>query len=751
MTWHLHHLWGCAPTPLAHYLKALGILRIVSATDVSARGWWEDEHFCLLSRLSEVDLERYFLAEYSPTALVSPWNRGSGFYGKSDPAVTAIECSLAPRFQAFREGAAAARTHLTAISQADAEVRRLKNLTKAKRGMSAVEQRKAQALKDDPAFKAELAAAERRFKAMKADLFTTLMLTWRGGHRDWLDSAAVVLDDSRVAWPSLFGTGGADGRLEFTNNLMQRLGELFDLASPTGVSRPKALPALRQAIWARPANVLSPGAAVGQFLPGGAGGANSSTGPEGDSLVNPWDFVLMLEGAVLFRARATKRLDPVSMARASAPFAVRPHGAGLSSRGQEKAERGEQWMPLWSAPTSVAGIESLLGEGRVQLGRQLANRPVDVARALSRLGTARGVSSFVRFGYLERNGQSTMAAPLGRVEVTLRPQARLIDDLAPWLDRLQREARDKNAPARLRQAEGRLADAVFAALTHDDRADRWQAVLLAAVEIEGLQSTGAAINAGPIPPLDAAWLEATNDGSVEWRLARAVGSAAAGYGSGGRPWDPVRHHWLPLESGSRRFKKTERRLRNDPRVVIRGRSLVADLVALVERRIIEGAQRGERRLPLQAADGCDASLADIGVFIAGTVDEGRLLSLARAFMAVRWERHRGDASRPPRGRLPDDAWLAVRLSCLPWSLSSDRAIPVDASIVKRLCAGEVALAVETALRRIRAAGIRPPLRGAFADPVQARRWAAALAFPISLASARDVAAKLAPISQKETR
>ena len=29
MTLHLHHLTGCSPVPLAHYLKALGILRLI--------------------------------------------------------------------------------------------------------------------------------------------------------------------------------------------------------------------------------------------------------------------------------------------------------------------------------------------------------------------------------------------------------------------------------------------------------------------------------------------------------------------------------------------------------------------------------------------------------------------------------------------------------------------------------------------------------------------------------------------------
>lgn len=39
----LHRLDGCAPTPLAHYLKALGVLRLVAEQlDPQARGWWEE-------------------------------------------------------------------------------------------------------------------------------------------------------------------------------------------------------------------------------------------------------------------------------------------------------------------------------------------------------------------------------------------------------------------------------------------------------------------------------------------------------------------------------------------------------------------------------------------------------------------------------------------------------------------------------------------------------------------------------------
>jgi CRISPR-associated protein Csx17 len=75
---------GCSPTPLAHYLKALGALRLLSEqlpTDLPMpRGAWKGESFVLHSTLDRVALERFFLHDYRPTPILAPWNGGSGFY-----------------------------------------------------------------------------------------------------------------------------------------------------------------------------------------------------------------------------------------------------------------------------------------------------------------------------------------------------------------------------------------------------------------------------------------------------------------------------------------------------------------------------------------------------------------------------------------------------------------------------------------------------------------------------------------------
>lgn len=94
--------------------------------DTQARGWWNGERFCLLSNLSKEELEAFFLEKYEPTPLLSPWNKGCGFFKANDPGLCPIEHSVAPRFQKSRDGIVAGRQLLDEISQADAAIRAIK-------------------------------------------------------------------------------------------------------------------------------------------------------------------------------------------------------------------------------------------------------------------------------------------------------------------------------------------------------------------------------------------------------------------------------------------------------------------------------------------------------------------------------------------------------------------------------------------------------------------------------------------------
>ena len=116
---HTLELRGCTPEPLMAYLKALGVLRLVSEQAAgNARAWWENDTFFLHSTLDREEIIAFFLDEYRPTPIVSPWNSSSSITSKSesknlDDKVLALEM---PRFHLWNEVVAISR-HIYRQSQ----------------------------------------------------------------------------------------------------------------------------------------------------------------------------------------------------------------------------------------------------------------------------------------------------------------------------------------------------------------------------------------------------------------------------------------------------------------------------------------------------------------------------------------------------------------------------------------------------------------------------------------------------------
>ena len=89
MSRHEHRLLGCRPEPLASYLKALGVLRLVAEqADAGATGHWAPDGFVLSTTLDDAALLHFFLDDYQPSPIVSPWNNSSGFESGVSPAAT---------------------------------------------------------------------------------------------------------------------------------------------------------------------------------------------------------------------------------------------------------------------------------------------------------------------------------------------------------------------------------------------------------------------------------------------------------------------------------------------------------------------------------------------------------------------------------------------------------------------------------------------------------------------------------------
>jgi len=700
---HVHPLKGCAPAPLAHYLKALGLLRLVSEqADPGARGWWEGDHFALATRLSATALERFLLEDYRPTPLIAPWNGGSGFYPKDNSTgIEPIEHSTHPRFAPYREVIALGRR--------------------------------------------VTAGRERRPNAgpEKLGMLEWCRAQWPPEALPWMDAAAALIGDD-LAFPALLGTGGNDGRLDFTNNFMQRLAGLFP---GNGKPANEARGLLLSALYGAATQGLLANAAVGQFLPGGAGGMNAGPGFDAKSLLNPWDFVLMLEGAVAFQVASVRQLDSTRRAQIAAPFAMRAQatGYGSASRSEESA-RGEQWMPLWRRPMRHVEVRSVLREGRLRDSRGGASRPVKAAMALAAHGAARGITAFQRFVFVERNGLSNLAVDAGRIEVRPSQAPRLLDEIEGWVQSLRRASSDPvRDPESLRRQVRQLEDSMLG-LVGDCRPARVRELLIRLGEADaGLslrpQHT-ASRKLGPLSGLSAAWVAAADDGSPEFRLALAC---ATQWVPG--EFDPktrghaFRAYMHPLATRDR-FALAGGALAKDARVVWSGHDLVRDLIAVVRRRSIESDRSKASGLGLRPGRAGAARLADVQRFVLGRVDDVKLAALLRGLAGLSLGKADQVALRSTReDALPVFPPLAlVRLAVPTWDIPSLRIQQrVDARLLEALATGSPRRAGEIASRRLTAWGLRPRLSQITADHAQSRRLAASLGFPLSESAHRRLA------------
>ena len=371
-------------------------------------------------------------------------------------------------------------------------------------------------------------------KETKQELMTLLRSQLPDDALNWID-AAVVLTENDPKYPPLLGTGGNDGRLDFTNNFLRNLVEegvgLFDAYSgePSQVAKQLLSNALLGTVSKDFIPKTKP---IGQFSPGQAGGVNATSGTEGDSSINPWDFILMLEGAIAFAGAVTRRYQGTTESMASFPFTVSAVGAGWGGTGisDEKSARAEFWAPLWDRPAMFSEIQTVLAEGRAVLNGKTVRNGLDFSRAVKSLGISRGLSDFQRYGFYERSGKSYLSTPLGRhsVATSVSPSAKLIADFDKygWLERVKREARGSNIPASTKNVVKRFEDALMNLLQQPQHWRPAQQVLVALGELcERLSKSPAMRDKVPPPPvLSSTWIKESNDRSPEFRIATALAS-----------------------------------------------------------------------------------------------------------------------------------------------------------------------------------------------------------------------------------
>ena len=654
-------LSGCGSRPLIGYLKALGLLRAVSQqTDGSVRGRWGGTAFELRTTLSEQGLSEFLLNDFQPSPVLSPWNGGSGFYARANPtavtALRAIEQAEAQRFAPYRSLIADTRRILSGI------------------GLS-----------------------ERPRDAEKESLVRALRASWSDEAIEWLDAAIVIAGDS-PAYPPLLGSGGNEGRYDFSVNYMQAIVSAFSSAELLDAALTGSSARLDRMALAH---------FQGDFSP-----TNSPTG-EASSLGNPWDLVLAVEGSLALVGGAARRhADGAADGLMTAPFTVRSTAAGYGTAVAGEKGRAELWLPLWNGWATYAEITNLIRESRAQVrsGRTLraARSGLDFARAAGELGVARGIDAFERYTILERSGQSNLAVPAGRVKVAPRPSAAALASIDPWLGGLLGFANADNCPTGVARQIRRLERACFQMAARGDRLDALATLEQMGVVEGALARSSTAIDKGRRPLRGAPaspWIAAADDGSVEFVAAVSIASMR----TDDRNAPTMRDYLHGTTAQGREFDRDRRHL-------VSARSAEGLLASIHARSHLESQRTNdesgarERRLGFEHGTWCDLGVCRL--LATGRLDGDRVVRLARGLVLLDHRYQKGGVSR--RRQLTASPAPAYDMLALAWWWRPPRGHPEAPHSLgprpgwaARLAHGAADNVLRDASIRLRMAGMAP--------------------------------------------
>ena len=572
-------LEGCTPEPLMNYLKALGILKIIVEQnfDATARGNWKDGIFWLRTELTKEDLINAFANRFQPSPALSPWNEAGGFKKKSGADAKTVQ-------QASKSG----QDRFTRIKYAVEETRRIVDTQSKSKD------------KDD------------------------LILKLRNELPDevirWLDACGSYAADKYQFAPFL-GTGGNVGKMEISINYFKNLTMVF-LDKKHEESR---LPWLRSCLFStNEARCVH--SSVSQFAPGQVGGANATQGTEGKSMINPWDFILMIEGSLLMTSASSRKLSIDRGTKSAFPFTVEASAAGNSKLVQSDMDnqkgKGEVWLPLWERPASLGELKILFSEGRAELKGRQARSGVDFARAVADLGVDRGIKSFMRFSIVEFVKAGVMAAPLGLFDVTAKNNATLLREIDSWLAAMKRSCNDKT-PARFRGALREIEQCIFDYCQYGDNegeGTRFQRILVGLGRAERIIASAPKFRADakglrPLGPLTSEWIAAADDRSHEFEIALALASLHHPEVGG------IRLNLEDVETRGKQITWTDK----NHAAVWTGGDLSTNLAAVLHRRVMIADKAGKPSAAL--ASDHRATLASVGEFCAGSLDENRIIEL----------------------------------------------------------------------------------------------------------------------------
>ena len=773
-----HVLDGCRPTLMSSYLKALGILRIVARKDSHVTACWKNSRFVLKTYLSRKSLVDFIADDYVPTPVIAPWS-----YNKYKKTIESLTDLLkGKRFIHYKNVIdkidAAEKDFCTILIKRDEhdnnniEYKKgdKKKLLESLLGkglrepvlsrMSPDEQAKLDLfLKPDPK-KTKNPNDPGSLKNLYADkIKKEKALFLRLCRNNFPDEAIAYLDavfalKDKVEFAPLAGSGMNDGNYDMAENFVKYLKKLLDGKSKRG---PSSEARLRSALFVEedvkldetpmpnaetmPSRIflveedvkLDETPMVGHN-PDAAGGPNSGEGFKGKSLSNPWEYVLMVEGMMLFAGNMARR-QSTSRGRAAFPFTTNASNIGYATASRHEDNMGEIWLPIWDNPATYREVAHMFSEGRAQLGGRQAETGTEFARSMISMGTERGITAFQRFCVMKRKGKAHLYINTGKIRTRNKPSAVLLNDLDGWSGHILKQSSANDAPATLRRL-ARAFDSSLMKFCKHPKPEHLLDLLIAIGKIERYISGQGDFS--PLQRLSSDWLDKCYDGSAEYRLAASIASI--------QPRENVGSIRENLEN-IQKEKDSWKHDRNSKHFVWKeDLGLLKNMADTLQRRAMDGKINSLDHVPIDGA--IHARLWDVVKFLNGDVDMKKINDLVLPLSIISpnhqtgypWSNMR-EKRDPPA--LPEH-YIITKLVYFPnicgkiQSATSTTTIPYDMSVLTLLNAKRIDDGCAKASHILHAHGLSPWThvntkaysRVSLPESLQ-ERITAALLFPIS--------------------
>lgn len=378
------YLYGCRHDILGHYLKAIGLLRVLARCaapehrDPDAEGWWDTGKACFRLRSpkypTQEKLVEFFALHYQPTGVFAAWNKESGC---DEPNSQKLGVS--------------------------AEWRTANQLSE--QVVSAEDRKK-------PANQSKIIASE----AIEAYREAAI-----SGVTEAVDAIAAPFLKTNSEHP-LFLSKGIAGRAHLWRShweylaTFQKLRTAYDAAAEkvrAHAGTAKQLAKLKE-------KVESALCSIAELLPFEAGVGSESSGkgkgtpffPDaikayniGSGWVtenypfNALDYVLAVEGAFAMRGSVGRTLAANSKRFAAFPFVFDAGDEMVDDGNEVKGTSRALWFPLWERPVTFAELSSFITDAQARLPGKDARFSAEFMRALHSQGVDAGFSGWQEFRF----------------------------------------------------------------------------------------------------------------------------------------------------------------------------------------------------------------------------------------------------------------------------------------------------------------------------------------------------------------